>query len=225
MKILLAEDTAELNRAVAAALELSNYDVDRTYDGEQATEQLKSESYDGIILDIMMPKKDGLQVLKELRSRYIMTPVLFLTAKTEIEDRVAGLDAGADDYLSKPFAIKELLARIRSMIRRHDTYEESMLQLYDISLEPNGLILSSQNNVRLSIKEYELMRALILNRDVELTTAFLLEHIWRNELQAQEDTVWLYICYLKNKLSAVGSNTKICGSKGGCFQILSQKEI
>ena len=197
MKILLAEDTAELNRAVSAALELQGYTVDKAFDGEQALEYLMRDSYDGIILDIMMPKKDGLEVLHELRDRHIMTPVLMLTAKAEIEDRVAGLDAGADDYLPKPFALKELMARIRSMIRRHDTYEETELSCYDVRLESEGLVLAAQNSVRLSIKEYELMRALILNRDVMLTTGFLLAHIWKNEPSAQADTVWLYISYLK----------------------------
>lgn len=219
MKILLAEDTAELNRAVSAALEMQGYAVDKAFDGEQAMAYLLRESYDGIVLDIMMPKRDGLEVLRELRSRHIMTPVLMLTAKAEVEDRVAGLDAGADDYLPKPFALRELMARVRSMIRRHDTYEESELRCHDVRLESEGLVLASQNSVRLSIKEYELMRALILNRDVELTTAYLLEHIWKNEPSAQADTVWLYISYLRGKLRSVGSLISIAGEKDGSFQI------
>lgn len=219
MKLLLAEDTAELNRAVSAALEMQGYTVDKAFDGEEAMGYLMRESYDGVILDIMMPKKDGLEVLRELRSRHIMTPVLMLTAKAEVEDRVAGLDAGADDYLPKPFALKELMARVRSMIRRHDTYEESELHYHDLCLEPEGLVLVSQNSVRLSIKEYELMRALILNRDVGLTTEYLLEHIWKNEPAAHTDTVWLYIQYLRGKLRAVGSLVSIVGDRGGNFQI------
>ena len=219
MKILLAEDTAELNRAVSAALEMQGYTVDKAFDGEQAMAYLLLESYDGIILDIMMPKKDGLEVLRELRGRHILTPVLMLTAKAEIEDRVAGLDAGADDYLPKPFALKELMARVRSMIRRHDTYEESELCCHDVRLESEGLVLVSQNSVRLSIKEYELMRALILNRDVELTTTYLLEHVWKNEPSAKGDTVWLYISYLRGKLRSVGSLVSIAGDRDGSFQI------
>lgn len=219
MKILLAEDTTELNRAVSAALEMQGYAVDSAFDGEQALDYLMRESYDGIILDIMMPRKDGLEVLRELRSRHILTPVLMLTAKAEIEDRVAGLDAGADDYLPKPFALKELMARIRSMIRRHDAYEERDLRCHDICLESEGLVLASQNSVRLSIKEYELLRTLILNQDVKLTTAYLLEHIWKNEPDAQADTVWLYIRYLRGKLRAVGSLLSIVGERDGAFQI------
>ena len=225
MKILLAEDTAELNRAVSAALELQGYAVDKAFDGEEAMTCLLRESYDAIILDIMMPKKDGLAVLRELRARHILTPVLMLTAKAEIEDRVAGLDAGADDYLPKPFALKELLARVRSMIRRHDVYEEAELRCHDLRLEAEGLVLAAQNSVRLSIKEYELMRALILNRDVALTTAYLLEHIWKNERTARADTVWLYISYLRGKLRSVGSSVSIVGERDGSFQIRYTPEV
>ena len=219
MRIMLAEDTAELNRAVSAALEMQGYAVDSAFDGEEAMWHLMGESYDGVILDVMMPKKNGLEVLRELRGRHIVTPVLMLTAKSEIEDRVAGLDAGADDYLAKPFALRELMARVRSMIRRHDMYEGSALHCHDLCLESEGLVLVSRNSVRLSIKEFELMRTLILNRDIELTPTYLLEHIWKNESSAQADTVWLYINYLRGKLRSVGSNVSIAGDRTGGYQI------
>ena len=224
MKLLLAEDTADLNRAVSAALELQGYAVDKAFDGEQALDFLKSGSYDGIILDIMMPKKDGLQVLRELRERHILTPVMLLTAKAEIDDRVAGLDAGADDYLPKPFAIKELLARVRSMIRRHDVYEDSALQFADVTLDPDGLVLIARNSVRLSIKEFELMKTLMANADLELTSEFLLEHVWHGESEAQADTVWLYISYLKGKLQSVGSPVTIDGERGGAFRLRKKED-
>lgn len=219
MKLLLAEDTQDMNRAVSALLEHENYTVDKAFDGEEALEFIRKESYDGIILDIMMPKKDGLEVLKEIRSRHIMTPVLLLTAKAEIDDRVEGLDAGADDYLPKPFAMKELLARIRSMIRRHDTYEDRELSFADVTLNPSGFVLEARNSVRLSIKEYELMKAFLANPDLDFSTENLIDKVWKHEPGVQEDTVWLYIAYLKGKLSSVGSRVTIEGQKGGSFRL------
>ena len=146
-----------------------------------------------------MPKKDGLEVLNELRSRHILTPVLLLTAKAEVDDRVTGLDAGADDYLPKPFAMKELLARIRAMTRRSSTFSEGEWIFGDISLNAENFAMSAHNSVRLSIKEFELMQTLIANSDLDLTTEYLLSHVWKHEPEAQEDTVWLYISYLKGK--------------------------
>ncbi|MBQ9411498.1 MAG: response regulator transcription factor [Oscillospiraceae bacterium] len=219
MKLLLAEDTADLNRAVSAALEFQHYDVDRAFDGEEALDFLRRESYDAVILDIMMPKKDGLEVLREIRARRDTTPVLLLTAKAEVDDRVAGLDAGADDYLPKPFAMKELLARIRSLIRRRDSFEGGALSYADVTLDPEGLVLLARNSVRLSIKEYELLRALMSNPDRELGTGWLLGHVWRGEPGAGEDTVWLYVSYLKGKLRSVGSAVTVRGEKGGGFAL------
>lgn len=220
MKLLLAEDTADLNRAVSAVLELEGYQVDRAYDGEEALDLLRKDSYDAIILDIMMPKKDGLEVLSELRGRHIMTPVILLTAKSEVDDRVAGLEAGADDYLPKPFAMKELIARVRSIIRRHDIYEEETLCFADVSLDPVRFILQSHNSVRLSIREFELMKTLMNNRDLDLSTEYLISHVWRTEPGAGEDTVWLYISYLRGKLNSVGSTVVIRGEKGGRFRLI-----
>lgn len=224
MKLLLAEDTADLNRAVSAVLEHEGYSVDRAFDGQQAMDYLQSGGYDAVILDIMMPKKDGLEVLKEMRERHIMTPVMLLTAKTEIDDRVAGLDAGADDYLPKPFAMKEMLARVRSMIRRREIYEESALSFADITLDPAGFVLQSRNSVRLSIKEFELLKTLMTNTDIELSTQYLLEHVWRGEPNVHEDTVWLYVSYLRGKLRSVGSPVTIEGGRGGSFRLRAQTE-
>ena len=217
MKLLLTEDTQDLNRAVTALLRHQEYEVDSAFDGEEALEYIKRDCYDGIILDIMMPKKDGLEVLKELRSRHILTPVLLLTAKAEVDDRVAGLDAGADDYLPKPFAMKELLARIRAMTRRSSTYSEGEWIFGDISLNAENFAMSARNSVRLSIKEFELMQTLIANSDRDLTTEYLLSHVWKHEPEAQEDTVWLYISYLKGKLRSIGSPVTISGIRGGSF--------
>ena len=219
MKILLAEDTRDLNRAVTALLNHEGYEVDSAFDGEEAMDYILKSDYDGVVLDIMMPKKDGLEVLTEMRNRHILTPVMLLTAKTEIDDRVAGLDAGADDYLPEPFAMKELLARIRSMTRRTKEYGSNELAFEDLTLSPKGFVLSSRNTVILTAKEYELMDVLMANRDTELSTEYLLSHIWRDEENAHADTVWLYISYLKGKLKSVGSKVGITGAKGESFRL------
>jgi DNA-binding response OmpR family regulator len=221
MKLLLAEDTIDLNRALSAILKHEGYEVDSVFDGEEALEHLKTDSYDAILLDVMMPKKDGIQVLKELRAVNIVTPVIMLTAKTEIDDRVEGLDAGADDYLTKPFAMKELLARIRAMVRRKMDYSGEDMKFGDISLNADRFELICGNTVRLSIKEFELMQHLILNAGKVLADKYLLEHIWEKEPDAGADTVWLYISYLRRKLEAVSSHVKIVGEKGEgyCLQL------
>ena len=219
MKLLLAEDTHDLNRAVTALLQHEGYEVDSAFDGEEALNNILESDYDGIILDIMMPKRDGLSVLIEMRNRHILTPVLLLTAKAEIDDRVAGLDAGADDYLPKPFAMKELLARIRSMTRRKTEYTATDLSFSDITLNVKNFVLSAHNTVSLSVKEFELMQILLSNLDKELSTEYLLNHIWKNEDNAHEDTVWLYVNYLKGKLMSVGSCVTVEGTRGGSFKL------
>ncbi|HUM84692.1 MAG TPA: response regulator transcription factor [Lachnospiraceae bacterium] len=217
MKLLLAEDTKDLNRALTAVLMHEKYHVDSVFDGLAALEHLKKDSYDGIILDIMMPKMNGLEVLTALRGLNIITPVLLLTAKAEIDDRVTGLDAGADDYLTKPFAMKELLARVRSMTRRRTVYSTKDLHFSDVTLSADEFELSSENSVRLSIKEFELMQTFILNAGKPLDTAFLLDHLWGSEAGAKSDTVWLYVSYLRGKLESIDSKARITGDRGGSF--------
>jgi len=220
MKILFAEDTRDLNRAVTVLLTREGYDVDSAADGEEALNYIKTESYDGIILDIMMPKADGLTVLSELRARHILTPVLLLTAKAEVDDRVAGLDAGADDYLPKPFAMKELLARVRAMTRRSRTWSGEPLRRGDLSLDPATFALCAKNTVRLSVKEFELLHTLLSNPDAALSAETLLERVWREEPEAQADTVWLYVSYLRGKLRAVGSAAVIEGDRNGPYRLV-----
>ncbi len=219
MKILLAEDTAELNRSVSFILQHEKYEVDSALDGEEALEYLKTDSYDCIILDIMMPKVDGITVLKDLRSRHILTPVILLTAMSDVEDKVSGLDAGADDYISKPFSTKELLARIRALIRRNPVYDLESLAVEDITLDMGKYSLSAKSSVRLSNKEFETMMLIMSNPDMELSTKYLLDHVWKDEADANEDTVWLYISYLKRKLSLINSVMSIEGGKGGAFKL------
>jgi len=219
MKVLLAEDTKDLNHAVTVLLTREGYEVDSFLNGKDAFEAILNTSYDAVILDIMMPGMDGLTVLGGMRERQIMTPVMLLTAKADIDDRVAGLDAGADDYLPKPFAMKELLARVRALIRRGGDYSGEELKFGDLVLSGEDLSLTACNSVRLSIKEYELMKELILGKGRELTTEYLLEHVWKNEDGAGEDTVWLYVSYLKNKLKSVASPVIIEGEKGQAFSL------
>lgn len=219
MKILLAEDTVDMNRVLTAALTHEGYDVDSAYDGEEALEYVRANGYDAMVLDIMMPKKDGLQVLRELRESNIVTPVLLLTAKAEVDDRVAGLDAGADDYLVKPFAMKELLARVRAMTRRKTEYAAKRLQFGDFALDDESFELSCENSVRLSVKEFELLQVLIVNQNHEVSTQYLLEHVWEGIEEAAADTVWLYVSYLRGKLSSIASSVKILGERGGSFRL------
>ena len=219
MKILLAEDTRDMNHVLTAALTHEGYDVDSAFDGEEALDFVRTNGYDAMVLDIMMPKKDGLQVLKELREENIVTPVLLLTAKAEVDDRVNGLDAGADDYLTKPFAMKELLARVRAMTRRKTEYAAKKLQYGDFSLDDEKFELSCENSVRLSVKEFELLQTLILNQNHEVSTQYLLEHVWEGAEEAGPDTVWLYISYLRGKLRSVASNVEIEGERGSSFRL------
>lgn len=221
MRLLLAEDTKDLNRAVTAILTKSGYDVDPVFDGQTALESILDNGYDAVILDIMMPKMDGLTLLRELRSRNVNVPVLMLTAKSEIDDRVEGLSAGADDYLSKPFAMKELLARINAITRRRTSYDPVCLGYGDFSLNGETLELRSENSVRLSLKEYELLRLFISNSSKMLSDRFIIEHIWNSESAAGPDTVYLYVSYLRRKLGQICSRAEITGERGSGYCLKS----
>ncbi|MDD2356007.1 MAG: response regulator transcription factor [Lachnospiraceae bacterium] len=222
MKILLAEDTRDLNRVETVALEHEGFDVDSVFDGVEALEKMSENGYDAIVLDIMMPKKDGLEVLTEMRARNIVTPTLMLTAKTEIDDRVAGLDAGADDYLTKPFAMKEFLARVRAMTRRKTVYAARKLKFGDFSLDSENFELACENSMRLSVKEFELLQTLVLNSDHEVDTDYLLEHVWEGVDNADGETVWLYISYLRGKLKSIASNVLIEGERDGNYRLVTE---
>ncbi|MBP3809636.1 MAG: response regulator transcription factor [Clostridiales bacterium] len=220
MKILLAEDTKDLNHAVTVLLKHEGFEVDSAYDGQQAMDMITNNGYDAVIMDIMMPKVDGITVLSNMRQRHNMTPVMLLTAKSDIDDRVAGLDAGADDYLTKPFAMKELLARTRALVRRGSSdAPRDKITYAGLVLNGEDLSLSAENTVRLSLKEYELMREFMRNPGRQLASDYLLWKIWNNEQDADEDTVWLYVSYLKNKLRAVVTAVNIKGGKGDSFTL------
>ena len=219
MKVLLAEDTKDLNKVLCAVLEHGGFTVDPVFDGVEVLEHIERDSYDCIVLDIMMPRKDGIEALKEIRERNILTPVLMLTAKSEIDDRVAGLDAGADDYLTKPFAMKELMARVRALTRRKTEYSGKDLSFKDIRLHAGTFELACENSVRLSVKEFELMQLFMLNQNHFVTPDYILNQVWSREPDAQTDTVRLYVSYLNRKLKAIASDSQIGGDSVSGFQL------
>lgn len=204
MRLLIAEDTLDLNRALQAILEKSGYEVTCTYDGQEALDHVMAETFDGIILDIMMPRMDGIEALRKMRDRGVKTPVLLLTAKAEVDDRVAGLDAGANDYLPKPFAMRELLARVRAMCRQTTT-DDAPLSVGGTTLRMGTSELSAENSVCLSSREAELLQLLMRNVGRPLPRAFILGHVWGDDSTATDEGLVLYLSYLRDKLAAVGS--------------------
>ena len=220
LRLLLAEDERDLSRALSAILQHEGYDVDAAYDGEMASEKIESNIYDIIVLDIMMPKKDGMEVLKDLRSGGNVTPVLMLTAKSEIENRVDGLDAGADDYLTKPFAMKELLARVRSMVRRKEEYVPDTLKFGNMVFDKQTLEISSKNSIRLANKEAELLEYMIINAGKDIPTEKIFEHVWKNDEKADTQIVWVYISFLRKKLLSINADSRIEGEKDGKFKLI-----
>lgn len=223
MKLLLAEDEKAMSMALVAVLEHSGYEVDAVYDGMAAVEKGSSNTYDCMIFDIMMPKLDGIGALKKLRSSGDTTPVIMLTAKAEVDDRIAGLDAGADDYLTKPFAMAELLARIRSMTRRSTTFTPTKLTAGNVSLNVEEQELSCQNAIRLANKETKLMKFFMLNMGKSVSTETIFSHVWKDEEDVTEDIVWIYVSYLREKLTAIQADIQIIGEKNGTF-LLQAKE-
>lgn len=210
MRLLLAEDEKALSKALTAILERNHYSVDAVYDGEEALAYLQSDTYDAVILDIMMPKKDGIEVLKELRKAQNNIPVLLLTAKAEIDDKVLGLDAGANDYLTKPFHTRELLARIRAMTRVNTSQMNSLIQMGNITLNQATLELSSNyGSVRLANKEFQMMEMLMSNPKNLISSERFMEKIWGYDSEAEINVVWVYISYLRKKLAALHANIQI----------------
>lgn len=217
MKILLAEDEAQLNRVLTVAMQKSGYDVDSVFNGQEAVDAVKKHPYDVIIMDIMMPVKNGLDAVKEIRATGDKTYIMMLTAKSEIDDKVTGLDVGADDYLTKPFSLKELLVRLRSKERRSEDYNSTQELNYDnLKLDLNSQELSSNNSISLSKQETGLMRYFLLNPGKAISTEELFNHVWKNEDES-EDVVWVYVSFLRSKLASIGANVQISGEKGGEF--------
>ena len=223
MRLLLAEDEKALSKAVATVLELKGgYQVDAVYDGEAAVEAARNHVYDVCVFDIMMPKMDGITVLEMLRKEGNTTPVLMLTAKAELDDRVKGLDAGADDYLPKPFQMAELLARLRSLTRRSTEYRAKSLQVGSLILDMEQQELRCENSIRLAKKEARLMEYFMVNPEKEFTVTEILSHVWKDE-EADANVVWIYISYLKSKMYAVAADRTIAGSEEGTIRLTEYK--
>ena len=210
MKLLYAEDERDLAEAVTDILEASDYIVDTVYDGVSAVNYAMMEQYDGIILDVMMPGKDGIEVIRELRQNGNNAPVLILSAKTEVEDRITGFDSGADDYLPKPFVKEELLSRLRAMLRRRDNYQPDIITVGDLSLKTSTDELTCGNNrIVLQNLEYRLMETLMMNTTRYLTADDILSKVWSFDSEADIDTVWVYLSGLRKKIARIGSRVKI----------------
>ena len=209
MKLLLAEDERSLSRAIIHILQKNNYTADAVYDGLSALDYLAAGDYDGVILDIMMPKLDGISVLRTLRAQGNPVPVLMLTAKAEIDDKVLGLDCGANDYLTKPFDPRALLARIRAMTRSQEG-KDSRLSFGNITLDRASFTLASPTgSFRLANKEYQMMEILMSNPHNLISAERFLEKIWGFDSEAEINVVWVYISYLRKKLAALHANVQI----------------
>ena len=210
MKILLAEDERSLSNALVSIFKRNNYLVDAVYNGEDALNYVQTGAYDLLILDIMMPKKDGISVLKELRNSGNSIPVLMLTAKSEIEDIVLGLELGADDYITKPFVIKELLARVKAVSRRVNRKIDDVLSYGNITLNRSTFELSNgEKTIHLINKEYQLLELLMLNQNVVVSTERIIEKIWGYDNESDINVVWTYISYLRKKLDSLNASFHI----------------
>ena len=215
MRILLAEDEVAIAKALATLLERNKYAVDVVHTGTDALDYILATPYDALVLDIMMPGLDGLEVLRRARAEGVSTPALFLTAKSEIEDRVAGLDAGADDYLPKPFATAEFLARVRALTRRRGEYAPAELKLGNLTLDGGRYTLSvGQQDQRLGNKEYQLMELFLRSPKRVFSSEELMERVWGLDTEAEMDVVWTYIGFLRKKIKALGAHVEIRTIRG-----------
>ena len=221
MKILLAEDEVGLSKAYAQVLIMQGYEVEQVYDGKAALEAANSGTYDLMIFDVMMPKMSGFEVLKALREAGNTTYVIMLTAMSELDDKIEGLELGADEYLTKPIPLKELVARIRSLERRIDTnYNENVLTFGSVKLNVSQQELSAKNSIILAGKETKLMEVLMLNKNKKLSTEYIYNHVWSKDDDSDTGYVWIYISYLKQKLKAINANVDILGEEDREFELV-----
>lgn len=218
MKLLLAEDERDLANAIKRILENSHYEVDVAYDGHEALNLIQKYHYDALILDIMMPRIDGITLVKTIRSSNNNVPILLLTARAEIDDKVLGLDAGADDYLTKPFVIKELLARVRALLRRNNN-ECGILTLGNFSLDSKTYELKAESSIRLTNKEFKLMEYLMQNKSLYSSSEKLLESVWDFDTDSEINVVWVYISELRKKLEKIKANYTIKVARGVGYRL------
>jgi DNA-binding response OmpR family regulator len=222
MRLLLAEDEKELSHALTAILKIKGYETDAVYDGASALEKVMSETYDGVILDIMMPKMSGLEVLEEMRREKILVPVLLLTAKAEVENRVEGLNLGADDYMAKPFSMDELLARVNALVRRGGDYSMQTYRVGNVLLKADDMEMSvEENSLRIAGKEVRMLAMFMKNPGRIIRVSQFIEHL-SDEETVNEDMVNLYISYLKNKLSSIHANVTIKGNIEQGFRLAEE---
>ena len=222
MRILVAEDERDMNRLISKRLAAENYSVDSCYDGVQVMEYLECAEYDGIILDIMMPRMDGIQVLKKMRSQNCQIPVLLLTARDSIEDRVNGLDAGADDYLVKPFAFEELLARYRVMLRKPASVKSNVYRAGDLEVHVDTCqVFRGGKEISLSGKEFSLLRYMIQNQGIILSREKLEQHIWNYDFSGGSNVIDVYIRYLRKKIDE-GQEKKLIHTVRGAGYVLRE---
>lgn len=215
MNILIIDDERQLVSALSSILKQNNYSVDGAYDGEEGLDYATSSIYDLIILDVMMPKMDGLTLLKILRSKKIDTPILLLTAKSDVADKIVGLNLGADDYITKPFNSEELLARIKALLRRKDSFAGNMLSFNDITLDRDSYTIScNKNKMALGKKEFQILEMLMLVNGKTIEKERLIEKVWGFDSDAEYNTIEVYISFLRRKLSAVGAKTEIRSVRG-----------
>ena len=220
MKLLYAEDEISMSEAVVDILQFHKYSVDAVYDGLDAFEYAKTGQYDGIILDIMMPKMNGLEVLCELRKIGVKTPILLLSAKAEVQDIIQGLDMGADDYLPKPFIMGELIARVRAMLRRREQFVPDILSLGNVSLNMQSHTMSVNNSSILLPKlEYQIMELLMINKNIYLSSEDILTKIWGYDTDAQIGIVWVYISYLRKRLLSMNANIQIVAKRNTGYSL------
>ena len=220
MRILIAEDEVATAKALKLLLEKAKYSVDIVHTGTDAWDYLCAGSYDVVVLDIMMPGMSGLEVLSRMRGNHIATPVLLLTAKAEVEDRVAGLDAGADDYLPKPFATSELIARIRALGRRSETYSDSVQTVGNLVLDSNRYEMrAGDRSVALTNKEFQLMELFMLHPGYVFSTDHLMDRIWGLDSESDIDVVWTHIGFVRKKLRGIGANVEIRTIRGAGYSL------
>lgn len=222
MRLLFAEDDRDISKAVRTLLERSGYSVDAVYNGQDAIDYIEQADYDGVILDWMMPKKSGIEVLSMMRGKGISTPVLILTARDAIEDRVTGLDMGADDYLPKPFAASELLARVRAMLRRKEDYRHDVITFSDIELDRSAMTVSCNGkSVSLNNKAFQLMEMLVEHPCAVLSIDQIMERVWGWDSDSEVNVVWVNISTLRKKLTELGAHVKIKAVRGVGYSLES----
>ena len=225
MKILLAEDEKSMSRALVAILKGNNYTVDAVYNGSDALDYLTAGDYDAAILDVMMPGMDGFEVLKRARASGVKIPVMMLTAKSQVDDKVEGLDLGANDYLTKPFDGKELLARLRAITRSFTPAEGNILKFGNIALNRENFELSSPSeSVRLSSKEFQMMEYLMSNPGMLITTERFFDKIWGLDFEGDSSIVWTNLSYLRKKLVRIGANVRIKAVRNAGYSLVTDSE-